>query len=180
MNHCQSVLNNRIAELQSGEGYYYHSPPINPNDFPTSTYNTIYLMRDPRDLYVSCYHNHILNPKDFKNKDDIFNNLSKENSFLALLKKGICRKHSNYCNLFPSLEETLDSFQHAVKKENSNFEVIRFEDLHSKANDTYRKLITKFDFFSEKTRSTLTDESLDESISLGSFKTQTKGILEKR
>ena len=179
MNHCQSVLNNRIAELQSGEGYYYHSPPINPNDFPTSTYNTIYLIRDPRDLYVSCYHNHILNPKDFKNKDDIFNNLSKENSFLALFEKGICRKHSNYCNLFPSLEETLDSFQHAVKKENSNFEVIRFEDLHSKANDTYKKLLTKYDFFSEKTRSTLTDESLDESISLGSFKTQTKGILER-
>lgn len=176
----RAILEKRVTNLYPGEAYYYHSPPIHPKEFPTTDYNTIYLIRDPRDVFVSCLHRHVLAPSDFPARDDGFEGLSKENALLRLIRKGIHRKHTSYCTCFPNLADTLDAFRHALHCRGPKFSVVRFEDLHEIPQATYRELLGGLGLLaSSKTGETLSEKGLEESITLSSFRSRTNGRIQR-
>lgn len=174
---AKRLLSQSMDEMNPGECYFHHAPPIHFSELPKENLKTIYLMRDPRDTFVSCLNRHIFNASDSKG-DDGFESLDGESALLRLLECGLYRKGVKFCTVFPPLEEFISSYLSAVAHESENFAVVTFEDLHHQPEKTYLDLLEKLRL-QEYMVKPIDDSSLKQSIALSSFEKRTSGKLRR-
>lgn len=128
---------------------------------------SIYLIRDPRDILISYYF--------FSNGQDLENEVEKE-KYLLYLIEGENRELLNYFLIWPSLKQMVSHFLEAQLL--PQVYIVKFEELQQTPLSTYKKMLDWL-MIRQTPLFNIPDSLIAQAIKLSSFNYQTEGRRER-